>query len=645
MKRILVFTLSLLTLFGSQASAMESQASAKEESELVSPYEASGLIGCLKAFINKEEPEFVSSDEAFALIRCIKDFINEDTDEILREIMSYNQNNFDEIDQLFKKLLRTLKNKDRGSFTKKLEKISNKEFPVGLTAVDIVECLFEGLDEEKTPSGSVVVLNEFDRFKRSLTCSHQEIKGIDEKTDLVKEVSEILPNITTEPDYALDKSQVKKFKNLFCLGKFNEQVVRGIESSIKNGDYNELRDCTSNETMEDFMKDCRNDLLSETYHQCENFVKENKDVVEKFDESVKGKGIKDLVKKAIDCDDNGDVQKSMQEGWQGKKSTLQTDVECKQKKIYKQEELKNEAEKQGNALKESGVLQENDLNFREANSENFVKAFIRYLERRFFDLKDNVNILYFPGDMSPARNRRYSKSISELKQISKTNDKIYFVINQLCVCEEGEIGYGHGNLTIVGNGISKLIDSSPSVKKRPVDMDPDNTSTLQSGYDTGNCVSIALGMIESFLRQIREIKGKDSQKVSENFMTYITGFMSKEVTHYSLTPTKEKEILLPPKCLKYLQSGSRIGNFLEMAREINEDDPNYNEVKQVAEEFTKVKEYYFRSIQSRNGVKEINVRANMKRQTEVLKIDQLVEALKKAKKDVLSDINKVRTLK
>ncbi len=459
---------------------------------------------------------------------------------------------------------------------------------------------------------------------------------------MLNEVLRILPDITSKEKYALNGGRAKKIVNLYerlgDLEDFNRSIVQSIELA-KREDYQKLQDCTNDEEIGDFIENRQKDFTENTKLLCAEFVIYFKNKANEFDNFVKSNNITAVAERQTITEKPEEVLNTMKQQWSTLKVSLQEDSGYGQSQKYDTEKLSNESTKKGQELIELGLLDKNDIKYNvNANSEKFVKAFIRYLERSFPDLKDDISIFYFASDQSRERDNRYTKIISELKSKSKKDGKIYFIINQICVLQDGQKAFVHGNLTVIRDGKSSLIDNSPYASA-PIDSrttDNSNKGTLQSRFDTGNCVSIALGAVESFLKQITKLKNDTSKSSEEHlgkkFDNYIDSFLDAKVPIDYLYDEYDEEngkFLLPPKYLKYLQSTKKMDRFLEMAKNKSKNDEDYHKVKRLA-----------RMLKS---AKSVNARAEMKRQTEILKISQLVDSLKNNGINVYEDIYQVKT--
>ena len=639
-----------------------------------------------------------------SLLEClqkIKDTINEGAGEALSQMLELAKSESGDIEtkeQQYRELCKALKNINYDALNSSLDSfgesapaikkaVSNFKSEVECFArwsqphlkelIMAVECLRNSLLKEiKTDSND---------YKNAKTC-----------------VEQILPGFPVEKGSDNRRSLLVFSNNLILSYQFDRVIPRAIKYAIEEGDYDVLMELTDGKTVEGFVEAYKSVLTKTSKEKYESFFNSatNK---EEFEAFIKARAISNIESKETLDGNNGQIANEMRKSWKKLKATCSSSDGGK----YKPEKLTEEAKKCGDKLIEDEILEACDLEYRKkANSGNFVKIFIRYLERNYYDLKDDMRIFYYHTnlnylrkiqDLYTARLGRYNNCIKYLKSKSKTSKKIYFIINQTATNVNGKMIYGHGNLTIIYKGQSTLIDTSPYADKQPVHGFKSTFSgTLQSDSDQGNCVAMALGALEGFLNKIRELKNKktpesDNKPSDQDFGDYLDRFINAKVNiSYLGEDDSSEKPLYPPKYLRYLQSTRFINRFLDEAEKIQESNPHYNAIKEAAEELKKVKSKYFREIKTKedkestnredsnakqedeestnredsnakqedkestncedSNAKQLknprfkNVRGKMKRQTEILKIFLFVEALKKHNLDPAEEIQKVRKL-
>ena len=508
-------------------------------------------------------------------------------------------------------------------------------------------------------------------------------------------VKQILPGFSIEEGSANMQSLKACSGDLAKSSAFDNYIPKAIVDA-KRRNYNSLMELTDEKTVEDFVDAYASVLSKNSKALCANFVSSKYYDKNKFEALIKTHAISDIESKETLDGNNEGIANEMSDNWQRVKAACLTPGRDQ----YDKKKLAEAALECGKKLIDNNILEKYDLKYMDcANSEKFVKIFIRYLERNYYDLKDDMRIFYYhpprehvmeTSGLCAAGVGRYHHYIHYLKSKSKTSKIIYFIINQL--------GSGHGNLTIIYAGKGILIDTAPNAPYTPVlGFENKLLGTLQSQSDTGNCVAMALGALEGFLNKIRELKHKetsesDNSPSDQDFGKYLDRFINAKVNIDYLGAENGStdaengstdaengstdaengsaddgngstddgngsaddgngstddgngsagNSLYPPKYIRYLQSSKSINNFLRMAGQISESNHYYNEIKEVAEEFKKVKSKYSTELENS---KFNNDRGTMKRQTEILKIFQFVEALENNDLDPAAEIRNVREL-
>lgn len=295
-------------------------------------------------------------------------------------------------------------------------------------------------------------------------------------------------------------------------------------------------------------------------------------------------------------EENDEINKSLVKKWAENK----LDDTGKRKSLSKTFDEANAAFEK---LKDAGILLDQDNSRGDYHtygsgpfSENFVKLFIRYLERSFPDLDDCVKIYYSLQTPSGRSATHYWDKIRYLKYASKSDGMIYFVINQAT----GDKGTGHANLAIVCNGKYKLFEpSTPAVNlpkifdfskggKKYKKLTGNALGLIQR--DSNNCVTITLGYVESLMKQIskeKKAQGADKKDLSSHLLGEIDKY-----TTVALPSNVDLAVLVPMKYVKYFQSMRGIVSLLCYAKRMDEHDPDYAIMQDVKNELDKVLKKY-----------------------------------------------------
>lgn len=284
-------------------------------------------------------------------------------------------------------------------------------------------------------------------------------------------------------------------------------------------------------------------------------------------------------------------------------------------------EIAGEADYAQQELQRKGILFERDNSRTQVSgqglSENFVKLFIRYLERKYPDLKDFVDIYYHQsptvepyeaGESEKKYYQAYWDKVKRLEEKSKTNDRIYIVVNQGVVELGGEAGKneGHANLTIIYNGGHRVFDSVPHQYWKSTGTDERAKVTSDALQKDGeNCVTIALGYMESLMKKISQKRAKIFQKKGKS----VSGETSGEEQKFGSSLEDERKVLsgkfahsvdkyfderplLPPEYIKYSQYSDRIESIIESVEKMTGHEKDYKKWKKVAAELKKVGKKY-----------------------------------------------------
>lgn len=224
------------------------------------------------------------------------------------------------------------------------------------------------------------------------------------------------------------------------------------------------------------------------------------------------------------------IDKKLKEKWiENKKGLKDPD---NRKTLSETVEAANEAYEK---LKERGILFDNDTSkgndpMAAGYSKNFVKLFIRYLERSFPELDDCVEIYYY-GNPIRGSGGRYWNQIRQYKAKSKNNGKVYFIVNEFlggrildapngATDEQKRLlkggNAGHGNLTVICNGKYKVFETVNGVEYMAIEDKEFGKYPKLSGatiqVDDHNCLAIGLGYMESLMKQM----SKNKKALDEN---------------------------------------------------------------------------------------------------------------------------------
>lgn len=253
-----------------------------------------------------------------------------------------------------------------------------------------------------------------------------------------------------------------------------------------------------------------------------------------------------------------------------------------------------------------------------AVSSNFVKLFIRYLERTYSSIADCVKIYYYASIWdtrahAPDSDRAddYWMRIRYLKHKSKDEDVIYFVVNQfnkLNVADFNGVSCGHGNLTIVCNGKYKIFESVAGLetKKAPGSKFFGNKINVSGGtiqHDIRNCLNITLGYLESLMKQISRNKEKwksGYKSVSRGFSADMNKYDTVTLPENIVGLDKENpfKVLLPTKYIKYMQSKKGMQALIDYAEKMDKENKDYAILQEVSKELKAVIAKYDLSNQS-----------------------------------------------
>lgn len=355
---------------------------------------------------------------------------------------------------------------------------------------------------------------------------------------------------------------------------------------------------------------------------------------------------------------NKEIDENLKANWQSNKAS-------KRKTLS---ETVEEANKAHEMLKKRGILFDRD-NVAGKNkavggySKNFVKLFIRYLERSFPELDDCVEIYYYENSIynkhgsSAKISDKYWSRVRQYTNESKTNGKIYFIVNEYSVdySEQAPEGAteeqkrllkgnksGHGNLTVICNGKSKVFETVKGIEKDATGSKNFGSKMKSSGVtiqnDHHNCLAISMGYMESLLKQLsqdkkaldennkeklekiealkqkkEEVKGNKKQleeveeelrnkekEINENNKKELSGNMFNEINRFSTvelpndikgignTTQEPMKILLPTKYIKYMQSTSKIEELRKYIHSLDKNDKDYKILQEVENELKMV---------------------------------------------------------
>lgn len=280
------------------------------------------------------------------------------------------------------------------------------------------------------------------------------------------------------------------------------------------------------------------------------------------------------------------------------------------------DEMVKEASDAHRDLTQRGLLYEGD-NSRNSESArgfstNFVRLFIRYVQRTFSELDNYVKIYYYQstcfyygGEESERKDKEYWGEIKSLVTSSKEDGMIYFVVNQYVSNERTNVndGGGHGNLTIVCGGNYKVFETVRGCEYMVMDhkdYDKKNmnitSGTIQA--DAQNCLTIALGYMESLMKQIygwskeqqwSSQKKEFSEYVWNKINRYSTVNLPDDIQGVDTEPLK---VLLPAKYIKYIQTSAGRDKLIELAKSKTLREEDRDAIEEVAEELIKVRDRY-----------------------------------------------------
>ncbi|MBQ2671452.1 MAG: hypothetical protein IJG00_01395 [Clostridia bacterium] len=404
------------------------------------------------------------------------------------------------------------------------------------------------------------------------------------------------------------KNEISKLKGIEVISNIKKiEGEKGIEKLIdvfKNQKYYELPDENylndiKSKTLEkklkiaisyfnSWKKQTNDELkLINTYE----IISEMKNEDSKFDEK------RSELKKN---EKNNEINKNLSKKWDENK----LDETGKRKSLS---QTVDEANAAFEKLKDAGILIEKDnsrghydLYGSGGFSENFVKLFIRYLERSFPDLDDCVKIYYSLSTPSERNDKHYWDKIRYLKYASKNNGMIYFVINQELRKYDDHESTGHANLAIICDGEYKLFESSKPENNLPHIFDLSKESKkfkkLSANAlgliqrDSNNCVTITLGYLESLMKQIS--KNRKEQVADKKSLS---SYLSREINKFTtvkLPGDIDLKVLVPTKYVKYFQSIKNVRKLIDYANKLKRDDPDYAVMQNVKDELEKVLEKY-----------------------------------------------------
>lgn len=438
------------------------------------------------------------------------------------------------------------------------------------------------------------------------------------------------PNVVTTGIEQNNKAELLKKFNWACISV--KSVLKHSNAYVKSSHFRILRRVRLRkqffekfvkllESLKSWMEKIKNELEKKEL----NGVLVAKDEVNTKTPEKKG-GVRNFFRRLVhrkvpedtNAESNAKVNEELKKKW--KEGKLEGNQ--KKKSLLK---IITEANEAHEKLQNRGLLPDKD-NVASSRSgagfsKNFVKLFIRYLERSFPELKDCVKIYYFAsGGFSSGSLRKninnYWKKIKKFVKKSKNDGMIYFIVNQAAnigpdVSKKG----GHANLTIVCNGSYKVFETVPNndnisstigtedYNKKKINMASYYEEILDAvkiQADEQNCVTIALGYVESLMKQIAKNK-EEWSKTSEKSKKAFSEHVSDAINKYSVVTLpdsvkdpgrKPLKMLLPSKYIRYLQTRTGRDKLIDIAKSMKEGDENYAIMKEVADELVNVKTKY-----------------------------------------------------